>query len=288
MLSVQETAELNRLLKDLHLPTIRSTFEEFAIQAQKNSTSYEEYLLELLQAETQTRKINRVERLLRESKIPLEKSLESFQQERIPHKEWMKVQALLKGEFVRRCENVLSFGNPGTGKTHLLCAIGQELIREGYRVRFYSCNLLVQELLRAKKELRMERLFKKLSRLDVLIVDDIGYVQQSREEMEVLFTLLAQRYERGSLMITSNLPFSQWDQIFKDPMTTAAAIDRVIHHSVIIELNLKSYRMEEAQKQQKKEKQSDGKMAVSDGDSQQVSAGHSSPDGQFEETLCDG
>jgi DNA replication protein DnaC len=250
MLSAQEKVELHKLLKDLRLPTIRSTFEELAVQAQNNSTSYEGYLIELMQAETQNRKIHRVERLLRESKIPLGKSLESFQKARVPHTEWIKAQALLKGEFVQRCENVLAFGNPGTGKTHLLCAIGQELIQEGYRVKFYSCNLLVQELLRAKKELRLERILKKLSRIDVLIIDDVGYVQQSREEMEVLFTLLAQRYERGSLMITSNLPFSKWDQIFKDPMTTAAAIDRVIHHSVVIELNLKSYRMEEAQKKQ--------------------------------------
>ncbi len=121
---------------------------------------------------------------------------------------------------------MLVFGNPGSGKTHLVSALGQEMIRQGHRVFFSHCSLLVQELLRAKQELKLVRTLKKLARYEALILDDIGYVQQSREEMEVLFTLLAERYERGSVMITSNLPFSQWETIFKDPMTTAAAIDR--------------------------------------------------------------
>jgi DNA replication protein DnaC len=118
------------------------------------------------------------------------------------------------------------------------------LVQQSRRVRFYTCSLLVQKLLIAKREMRLEKLLKKLSRYDALIIDDIGYVQQSREEMEVLFTLLAERYERGSVMLTSNLPFSKWEKIFKDPMTTAAAIDRLVHHSVILELNVKSYRLE--------------------------------------------
>ena len=142
------------------------------------------------------------------------------------------------------------FGNPGSGKTHLVCALGQELVRNGHRVYFAHCNLLVQELLRAKQELKLTRWLKKLSKYEALILDDIGYVQQSREEMEVLFTLLAERYERGSVMITSNLPFSKWEAIFKDPMTTAAAIDRLVHHCVIIELNIPSYRMEQAKRSQ--------------------------------------
>ena len=120
------------------------------------------------------------------------------------------------------------------------------------QVLFISCSQLVQDLLIAKKELEMTRKLKKLSRFDAVIIDDIGYVQQSREEMEVLFTFMANCYERGSLMITSNLPFSKWERIFKDPMTTAAAIDRLVHHSVILELNIGSYRMEEAKKNKTK------------------------------------
>ena len=155
---------------------------------------------------------------------------------------------LLEGSFVDRHENLLAFGNPGSGKTHLLCAIGQELIHRGHRVLFTTCSLLVQELLMAKRELRLARLLKRLAKFRPLILDDIGYVQQDREEMEVLFTLLAERYERGSIILTSNLPFSKWEKIFKDPMTTAAAIDRLVHHSIILELNVASYRLEQSKK----------------------------------------
>jgi len=139
-------------------------------------------------------------------------------------------------------------GKSGSGKTHLLCAMGQELIRQGRQVQFRTCSLLVQELLIAKRDLKLSRVIKRLSKCDALIIDDIGYVQQSREEMEVLFTLLAERYERGSVLQTSHLPFSKWEQIFKDPMTTAAAIDRLVHHSVILELNVGSYRLESAKR----------------------------------------
>jgi len=159
------------------------------------------------------------------------------------------VDFLLEGSFIDRNENVLAFGNPGSGKTHLLCAIGQALIQQGRRILFTSCSLLVQELLIARRDLKLARVPKKLSGYHALIIDDIGYVQQSREEMEVLFTLLADRYERGSVMLTSNLPFSKWEQIFKDPMTTAAAIDRLVHHSIILELNLESYRLEQSKKE---------------------------------------
>ena len=134
----------------------------------------------------------------------------------------------------------------------LLNALGDQLVKQGRAVCFSTCQMLVQELLRAKRDLRLERLIKKLNRFEALIIDDLGYVQQSREEMEVLFTLLSERYERGSVLVSSNLPFSKWEQIFKDPMTTAAAIDRLIHHSVIIELNIPSFRLEEAKKKQPK------------------------------------
>ena len=117
-----------------------------------------------------------------------------------------------------------------------------------YRAGGSTCGRLVQDLLRAKKDLRLSRAIKKLAYFEALLIDDIGYVQQSRDEMEVLFTLLAERYERGSVLITSNLPFSKWEAIFKDPMTTASAIDRLVHHSVILELNIASYRMEQAKK----------------------------------------
>jgi DNA replication protein DnaC len=163
-----------------------------------------------------------------------------------------QVRTLLAGDFVDRQENLLAFGTPGSGKTHLLCAIAQELVRQGRPAYFRRCSLLVQELLQAKQELRLSRLLKKWGGYEIMVVDDLGYVQQNREEMEVLFTFFAERYERGSVLLTSNLPFSKWEQIFRDPMTTAAAIDRLVHHSVIMELNLPSYRAEQAKKGKEK------------------------------------
>ena len=239
-------AELNAYLKELHLPAIRRAFEEKARRALQETLSYEQFLLELVELECQERRAHRIERLLRGSRLPLDKTLDNFDMKRLPAKAARQVKTLADGTFLDRRENVLAFGNPGSGKTHLLSALGQELIRQGRRVTFTTCQRLVQDLLRAKKELELNRAIKKLSYYEGLVIDDIGYVQQSREEMEVLFTLLAERYERGSVLITSNLPFSKWESIFKDPMTTAAAIDRLVHHSVIVELNVASYRVEQA------------------------------------------
>jgi DNA replication protein DnaC len=239
---------LEDLLKELHLPTIRRGYEELARQAQQEALSYEQYLLGLAQRECQERRAHRIERLLRDSRLPLEKSWSALDLKRLPAKVLQQARTLLEGTFVDRCENILAFGAPGSGKTHLLAAIAQELVRSGRRVLFATTGLLVQELLVAKRDLKLSRVLKRLSSYAVLILDDLGYVQQSREEMEVLFTLLAERYERGSVMLTSNLPFSGWETIFKDPMTTAAAIDRLVHHSVILELNVPSYRAEQAKK----------------------------------------
>ena len=240
--------ELMACLKELHLPTARACYAEVADLARREELTHEAYLLEVMQRECQRRRQSRVERLLRESQLPIQKSLGAFDLKRLPGKVSAVVRTLLDGSFVERKENVLAFGNPGSGKTHLLCGIGQELVRAGRTVYFRSTNLLVQELLLAKRELRLPKAIKKLSRYAALVLDDLGYVQQDRQEMEVLFTLLAERYERGSVLITSNLPFSKWELIFKDAMTTAAAIDRLVHHSVILELNLPSYRVEQAKK----------------------------------------
>ncbi len=227
---------------------MRGSFEELAHRAQQESHSYERYLLELAERECQARRGRRVERLLRESRLPLAKTLEAMDLKRLPPKVVQQVRGLLDGTFLDRRENVLVFGNPGSGKTHVLSAIAQELIRSGRRVYFRDCGLMVQDLLAAKRDLRLSRFFKGLSRYEVLVLDDLGYVQQSREEMEVLFSLLSERYERGSVMLSSNLAFSGWETIFKDAMMTAAAIDRLVHHCVIVELNVPSYRAEQARK----------------------------------------
>jgi len=240
--------ELTLHLRKLHLPTFRECYQSEADLARQESLTHEHYLLELAKRECEERAHKRTVRYLRESKLPFEKSMEVFDRKRLPVKVNSLVDHLLEGSFVDRNENVLAFGNPGSGKTHLLCAIGQELVQQGRRILFTPCNLMVQELLIAKRDLKLARVLKKFSKYHALLIDDIGYVQQSREEMEVLFTLLADRYERGTVMLTSNLPFSKWEQIFKDPMTTAAAIDRLVHHSIILELNLPSYRLEQSKK----------------------------------------
>jgi DNA replication protein DnaC len=227
---------------------MRDEYESAAQRARQESVSYERYLLDLAERELEARRTNRIERLFRESRLFMEKSLATLDLKRLPPMAAQQVRTLLEGKFVDRHENVLVFGNPGSGKTHIACALGQELIRAGRRAIFTTCGLMVQDLLAAKRDLKLRGFLKKISRYQVMILDDIGYVQYSREEMEVLFTLLAERYERGSVVLTSNLPFSGWESIFKDPMTTAAAIDRLVHHSVIIELNVASYRVEQAKK----------------------------------------
>lgn len=251
------SARLHAYLKELHLPTVRACYSELARQATAETLSYEQYLHEVLARESEHRGRERIERRLRESRLPREKSLAAFDLQRLPPRARAQIAALLDGGFVDRRENVLAFGTPGGGKTHLLCALCQELARQDRRVHYTTCSLLVQELLAAKRDLKLSHAIKRLERYEALLIDDLGYVQQSREEMEVLFTLLAERYERGSVLLTSNLPFSQWEQIFKDPMTTAAAIDRLVHHSVILELNLPSYRVEAAKQNQKSKTQAE-------------------------------
>ena len=241
-------AVLKHCLQELRLATVRSEHEAVARQATTESWSYTTFLCELLERECQQRRHNRIERLLKASRLPLEKSWPALDLKRLPAKAVQQLRGLVSGDFLDRRENVLVFGPPGSGKTHALNALSLELVRTGRRVLFTKCSLLVQELLKAKRDLDLKGLLRELSRWEGLVIDDLGYVQQSREEMEVLFTLLAERYERGSVLVTSNLAFSQWEQIFKDPMTTAAAIDRLVHHSVILEMNVPSYRAESAKR----------------------------------------
>ena len=238
--------QIQILLKELRLPAIKDALEESLKNAQAESLSYQELLHELFQLECESRYNRRVTRYMNDSKLPLEKGLENFDLKILPIKVKQQYKTLLDGLFLERKENILVFGKPGTGKTHLVVALAKEQIKKGKRMYFCKCDILVQDLLIAKRDLNLTQHLRNMSKYDAIIIDDIGYVQQSREEMEVLFTLLADRYERGSVIITSNLPFSKWEQIFKDSMTTAAAIDRLVHHCVILELNVKSYRMEAA------------------------------------------
>jgi DNA replication protein DnaC len=252
--TVEVRPALTGQLTELRLPTVRQCYEETARLAERETLSYEQYLLEVITRECEQRRKSRVQRLLKDSALPLEKSLGNFNVKRLPTKAQRQLRTLLDGGFLDRKENVLVFGNPGSGKSHLLAALAQELVIVGERkMHFTKCSLLMQDLLAAKRDLRLSKEIKRLGRYEGLIIDDLGYLQQSRDEMDVVFTLLAERYERGSVLMTSNLQFSKWESIFKDAMMTAAAIDRLVHHCVIIELNIPSYRVEEAQQKQQSE-----------------------------------
>ena len=221
---------LAMLLRSFRLPTMAATWEESVVRAERENWGYK--------------------RLLHESGLPDGKTLGNLDEKILPPKIRRLLPTLLEGHFVERAENLLAFGLPGRGKTHFLAALGRELIlRHRYPVLFTPTFKLVQQLLAAKKELRLESELKRLDRFAAVILDDIGYVQQDRQEMEVLFTFLAERYERRSVLITSNLVFSKWDQIFKDPMTTMAAIDRLVHHATILEFTNGSVRAPKTQEQ---------------------------------------
>jgi DNA replication protein DnaC len=233
-------------LKLLKLPSFVAAYEAFARQAERDGWTPIEYVRRLVELEISERRQRRIERLRKGSGLPEEKTVGSLKTEKLPAKVRRQLPPLCEGGFVHRAENVLAFGLPGRGKTHLVAAIGHELVQRGYAVLFTPAYRLVQRLLAAKRDLSLDRELKRLDAYDAVILDDLGYVQQDREEMEVLFTFLAQRYERRSVMITSNLVFSQWDQIFKNPMTTMAAIDRLVHHAIILEMAGPSIREEQA------------------------------------------
>ena len=236
------------LLRALKLPAFARYAEEIASKATREGWTFGQYLNHLAELEVDERRVRRIDRALRASELPAEKTLATLNRTLLPPKVAKQLAALCEGGFVERGENLLVFGLPGRGKSHVVAAVGHELIRRGYRVLFTPTFALVQRLLVAKRDLRLERELEALDIYHAVILDDIGYVQQSRDEMEVLFTFLAERYERKSVLITSNLVFSDWIRIFKDPMTTAAAIDRLIHHAVIIEMTGPSIRNNEALK----------------------------------------
>jgi DNA replication protein DnaC len=205
-------------------------------------------LAEVLEVEAQARRERRVDRLRRASRLPPAKTFATLDAARVPRNVLIQVRELARGHFVDRADNVLLFGRPGVGKSHLACALGHALVGAGVSVLFTPTYQLVQQLLVARRDLSLPRALRALDAYDVMILDDLGYVQQTPDEAEVLFTLMAERYERRSLVITSNLVFSEWDRIFKNPMTTAAAIDRLVHHATILEIDRDSIRAEEARR----------------------------------------
>ena len=240
-----DTLELR--LKGLRLPSFLVHYVDLAERAAAEGWSHVRYLAELVTLETSERADRRITRLLNEAKLPRDKTHATLNLNRFAAPLRGQIRQLLRGEFVAGATNVCLIGRPGTGKSHVMAALARALVEHGHPVLFTSVASLVERLLDAKRNLRLARELKRLDNFDCLALDDIGYVQHDRAEMEVLFALLAERYERKSVMITSNLVFSKWDQIFKDPMTTAAAIDRVVHHAVVLEFTGPSVRAEAAE-----------------------------------------
>ncbi len=241
-----DTASLDLTLRSLKLPSFVAQREDVAARAEREGWSFERFLATLVEAEAADRHRRKITKLLRRSMLPSDKTLATLKAELLPTSIRRMLPTLCDGAFVDRAENLLAFGLPGRGKTHLVAAIGHELVMRGFSVLFVPAYALVQRLLAARRTFDLEKALRQLDAFDVVIIDDIGYIQQDRDEMEVLFTFLSERYERRSVMITSNLVFSQWDKIFKDPMTTAAAIDRIVHHATILEMPGPSIRENEA------------------------------------------
>jgi DNA replication protein DnaC len=199
-------------------------------------------VVEILDLEAEERQQRRIARFRQAARLPPGKTFETLDAGRLPIALVQQLRHLATGAYLETATNVLAFGLPGVGKSHALCAVAHALIDAGHRVLFTPAYALVQELLAAKRALELPRALRKLDLFEAILIDDIGYVQQSPDEAEVLFTLLAERYERRSVMLTSNLVFSQWERIFKDQMATAAAIDRLVHHAVLLEFDVPSFR----------------------------------------------
>jgi DNA replication protein DnaC len=244
--------ELRTLLERLNLGGMAAVFADLALKAAKENLSHEAYLFELARHEEELRTQRRTARLLRASGLPQDKTFRNFSLSKLTPQLQLQIERLKGGEFLASATNVILAGKPGVGKSHIAAALGYELILQGHPVLWTPTANLVQRLLAAKRDLRLPQELAKLDKFTCVILDDIGYVQHDRDEMEVLFTFLSERYENKSVIITTNLVFSEWNQIFKNPMTTMAAIDRVIHHSVILDMmEVESYRVTEANNQQR-------------------------------------
>jgi len=247
---INRQSELRTLLTRLNLGAMAEVCTDLAVRATKEGLSHEAYLFELARHEEEQRTQRRTARLLHASGLPVEKTFRTFSLNRLSPALQLQLERLKSASFLEQATNVIAIGKPGVGKSHALAAVGYELIYAGYPILWTPTSTLVQRLLAAKRDLRLPQELAKLEKFACVILDDIGYVQHARDEMEVLFTFLAERYERKSVMISTNLVFSEWQRIFKDPMTTMAAIDRVVHHSVILDMmHVESYRAEAANHQ---------------------------------------
>ena len=242
-----DAARVELLLSELRLPSMRLRWATLAEQSDKEGWPAARFLATLIEHEVADRSCRRMERHLAEAHLPAGKTLATFDFEAVPMVSKAQVMALASGDaWLEKGANILLFGPPGGGKSHLSAALGLALVENGWRVLFTRTTDLVQQLQVARRDLTLENATTKLDRYDLLILDDIAYVTKDQAETSVLFELIAARYERRSMLITANQPFGEWGKIFPDQAMTLAAIDRLVHHSTILEMNVESYRRREA------------------------------------------
>ena len=250
-MSEPQTLLLRHHLKTLRLPTMLSEFAKLSREAADADESYEQYLLRLCELEVAQRSANAVQSRIKAAGFPVLKDLDTYDFTAMPSLGKQKVLELSRGEWIEQHYNACLIGNAGTGKTHLAIALGQAACRQGQRVRFFTAAALVNTLEEAQKQYRLDRLLAQLDKADLLVIDELGYLSFSRGGAELLFQVFADRYERGSILITSNLPFSEWSQIFQGERMTAALLDRFTHRCHIFEMNGESYRFRESMKAKK-------------------------------------
>lgn len=243
---------LDHIVKQLRMPTIGRQYRSLAREAEDRNLSYEEYLLALLEGELQTREENQRQRRLKQASFPVQKTLDTYDFSLMPSLNRNRFITLAKGEFVEKNENLIFLGNSGTGKTHLAIALGIEMIQNGYKTKFITASDLVEELLMANEEHKLGAFEKKWLKFDVIIIDELGYVPFSKIGAELLFQFFSSRYERASVIITTNLEFSEWTNLFGDEKMTAALLDRLTHRSHIHLLNGESYRFRQSMKNQER------------------------------------
>jgi len=253
---MKDTSQLEALLRSFHLSSFVRNYKDFAGKAERQKLGHIDFLFELSHIEASERHTRKIQRLIRKAKLLPGKTLDNFKLEKQPSLSPGRIRDLAAGTILDRCENILIFGIPGAGKSHLASALGREWCLRGHSVLYTTAAMLVQRLLVAKRDLRLKEEIEDLDDFEALIIDDISYIPFNRDETDVLFVLLAERYETRSVIITSNLVFSEWQTVFKDPMTTRAAIDRLVHHATILEMK-ESYRQAEAQRRKKEQDEND-------------------------------
>ena len=242
------TVLLEHCLKQLKLPTIHRDYAAVASICSRENASFETFLLRLCERELTERQQRAMERRIKAAKFPSLKTIESFKFDAQPDINEPLIRELLVGEFIGQRENVLLIGNSGTGKTHLATALGLAACRDGRRVRFFGVTSLVTQLLEAREDRRLERFFKQLSRFDLLILDELGYVPFTKAGSELLFEVVSRAYEQQSVIVTTNLPFEQWVEVCGSERLTGAMLDRLTHRVHIIEANGESYRLKDSQR----------------------------------------